>query len=104
MAVYTFVSALRNAFAEARRAKSEARAKALGISVRAEIIAVFNSLPAQRQAEMVGSILSHGDLTDDMLRRFVQTCPNDKYVTVIFPKGETITITGAAPDRRGPGW
>jgi hypothetical protein len=38
------------------------------------------------------------------LRRFVQSCPNDKHVEVTFPRGETIIISGHAPERRGPGW
>lgn len=104
MAKPSFLSVLRKTREEIKRAEAEERGKTLTAAVRSEIIAIFNALPEKRQAEMVAAVLSQGDITDALLRRFVQTCPNDKHVEISFPKGETIVISGSAPERRGPGW
>jgi len=104
MAMLRFLSVLKKAREDIRRAEIEERGKVLSASVRSEIIAIFNALPEKRQAEMVAAVLSQSDLTDQLLRRFVQSCPNDKHVEVTFPRGETIIISGHAPERRGPGW
>jgi hypothetical protein len=104
MAKPSFLSALRKAREDVKRAEAEERGKILSASVRSEIIAIFNALPERRKAEMVAAVLSQSDITDALLRRFVQTCPNDKHVEITFPRGETIVISGNAPERRGPGW
>lgn len=64
----------------------------------------FSKLPENKKATMVKAMLESGDMTDELLRRFVQTCPKDKYVEVSFPKGERILIMDKAPEKRGPGW
>jgi hypothetical protein len=96
--------ALKRARDDIRRAEAEERSKAIGASVRSEIIAIFNALPAQRQAEMVAAVLSQGDITEQLLRRFVAACPNDKHVEINFVHGDSVIISGSAPERRAPGW
>ncbi len=98
------LSAFRRALDETKRARAEERNRALTASVRSEIIAIFNALPEKRQAEMVAAVLSQDAITEQLLRKFVASCPNDKHVEICFPRGETILISGSAPERRGPGW
>jgi hypothetical protein len=104
MAKLSLLSILRKAREEIKRAEAEERGKAIGASVRSEIIAIFNALPEKRQAEMVAAVLSQGDITEQLLRRFVAACPNDKHVEINFVHGDSIIISGSAPERRGPGW
>jgi hypothetical protein len=89
---------------EIRLAEAVERRAVIEAATRIEIRALFNSLPEKRQSEMVGAVLGQEELTDAMLRRFVQSCPQDKHVEVVFPHGATVIISGSAGAKRGPGW
>lgn len=99
-----FVYAIRKAREDIKRAEAAERYKAIEASVRNQIKEIFAALPEQKKLEAVGLVLEQSEITEQLLRRFVASCPADKYVTISFPRGETITITGSAPERRGPGW
>lgn len=90
---------------EAVRKDAEAkRSELVANIVRDEVKRIFSALDENKQNKAIGAILSNEDITDQLLRRFVQTCPPDKHVEVNFLRGDSIIISGSAPEKRGPGW
>jgi predicted dinucleotide-utilizing enzyme len=104
MLKFRLLRVLKLAREEIIRAEANERRKIIEAATREEIKKLFEALPEKRQAEMVGAVLSQSDLTDAMLRRFVQACPQDKHVEISFPHGATVIISGSAGEKRGPGW
>jgi predicted dinucleotide-utilizing enzyme len=104
MPQFRFLRAYLRARDEIRVAEAAERRVTIEAATRKEIKDLFNALPEKRQAEMVGAVLSQSDMTDTMLRRFVQTCPQDKHIEVSFLNGATVIISGSAGEKRGPGW
>jgi hypothetical protein len=104
MSKLRFLKAFIRAREEIKLAEAAERRTIIESETRAEIKTLFESLPDKRQAEMVGAVLGQADITDAMLRRFVQACPQDKHVEIVFPHGATVVISGSAGEKRGPGW
>jgi vacuolar-type H+-ATPase subunit E/Vma4 len=64
----------------------------------------FAKLPEDKRVELISTIIKSKDITVELLKKFVEACPDNKYVEVDFSTGDRILITGKASERRGPGW
>lgn len=96
--------AVKLALRELRNERDKEVRAALTEIVREAIKQEFEKLPADKRAEIMGATLKTQEVTTELLKKFVDSCPADKWVEVIFTSGESIRITGVAPERRGPGW
>ena len=91
---------LRAALKGARESREAGQREA----IRQSVAEYLDKLPDRRAAKVVEGVLSSSDLTDALLRRFVASCPPDTHIEVVFPTGGSITISGRADERTGPGW
>lgn len=99
-----FIKAYQIGREKLRQDEAEERRRIVESVAREEVKRVFDSLDEKRQNAAIGVILSNEDVTDQLLRRFVQACPTDRHVVVNFLRGDTVVISGSAPEKRGPGW
>lgn len=64
----------------------------------------FAKLSEAKRVELISSVIKSKDITVELLKKFVEACPDNRYVEVDFSTGDRILITGKATERRGPGW
>lgn len=98
------VRAIKLAFRELKNERGKEVRAALTEIVRDVVKQEFDKLPENKRAEIIGATLKTQEVTVELLKKFVDSCPSDKWVEVMFTSGESLRITGVAPERRGPGW
>ena len=104
MILHTIIAGFREARkVEADRLRAE-RIHDIEPIVKAEVAAYLASLPESDRLRVAATAMQSTDLTDALLRKFVNACPNDKHIEITFPGGANVTISGSAQSRGGPGW
>lgn len=87
--------------------KKEREAEMLGVVegiVERVVRDEFAKLSEAKRVELISSVIKSKDITVELLKKFVEACPDNRYVEVDFSTGDRILITGKATERRGPGW
>ena len=97
MIFHTVVQAVKDALKSQREAASKA-------AIDSAVKAYLDALPIEKRVEVLAAALPSTAMTDKLLRAFVLACPKDKQVDIVFPGGGTITISGVAKSKDGPGW
>lgn len=73
--------------------------------VRDAVAAYLDNLPEDKAARLVARIVGAQGLTEQAVRRMVESVKGDRFIEITFGNGDVATISNRTPrEKAGPGW